>query len=155
MTHAETVLASCGRWRAAWSPPDRRPIYEWARENLILPDTYSKAGPFQPSGWMMPVLDARQKMRVRRVHLRKAVQQAGTLVADVWLQWLINNDPGPASWTMQKDDAMAIHLKTRVWPMMLACKQTAAKLPPDPAWGSVTATVAAFDNVTSLAWSLF
>lgn len=131
MTHAESVLSSCDRWAAAWSPPDRRPIYEWARENIILPDSYSKAGPFQPSGWMLPVFDALQNMRVRRVHLRKAVQQAGTLVADVWLQWIINNDPGPVSWTMQKDDAMGIHLKTRVWPTMEACKATRAKLPPE------------------------
>ena len=131
MTHAESILASCERWRAAWHPPDRRTIYAWAEENVVLPDTYSKAGPFRASGWMLPVFDALQDQKVRRVHLRKAVQQAGTLVADVWLQWLINNDPGPTSWTMQKDDAMEIHLKTRVWPTMMACAATRQKLPPE------------------------
>lgn len=130
MTHAEEILSNCSRWRSAWNPPDRRPIYEWARENIILPDTYSIAGPFRESAWMRPIFDDLQNLKIRRVHLRKAVQQGGTLLADIWCQWTINNDPGPGSWTMQTEEAMNKHLKACVWPMMeKGCLATAKKLP--------------------------
>jgi len=85
---------------------DRSPIYEWARKHIVLPESYATSGPFNVrlSPWLIPIFDALQNPLVRRVHFRKAVQIGGTLVADVWVPWLICNDAGPISWTMQTDE---------------------------------------------------
>jgi len=111
--------------------PDRSPIYEWARRNVQLPESYATPGPFNVrlSPWLVPIFDALQNPLVRRVHFRKAVQIGGTLVADVWLPWIIANDPGPISWTMQTDEMVEKHAKTRLWPLLERCRPVAAMLP--------------------------
>jgi hypothetical protein len=111
--------------------PDRAPIYDWARRNVQLPESYATPGPFNVrlSPWLVPIFDALQDPLVRRVHFRKAVQIGGTLVADVWLPWIIANDPGPISWTMQTDEMVERHAKTRLWPLLERCRPVAAMLP--------------------------
>ena len=111
--------------------PDRAPIYDWARRNVQLPESYATPGLFNVrlSPWLVPIFDALQDPLVRRVHFRKAVQIGGTLVADVWLPWIIANDPGPISWTMQTDDMVERHAKTRLWPLLERCRPVAAMLP--------------------------
>ena len=111
--------------------PDRAPIYDWARRNVQLPESYATPGPFNVrlSPWLVPIFDALQNPLVRRVHFRKAVQIGGTLVADVWLPWIIANDPGPISWTMQTDEMVEKHAKTRLWPLLERCRPVAAMLP--------------------------
>lgn len=111
--------------------PDRAPIYDWARRHVQLPESYATPGPFNVrlSPWLVPIFDALQDPLVRRVHFRKAVQIGGTLVADVWLPWIIANDPGPISWTMQTDDMVERHAKTRLWPLLERCRPVAAMLP--------------------------
>jgi hypothetical protein len=111
--------------------PDRAPIYDWARRHVQLPESYATPGPFNVrlSPWLVPIFDALQDPLVRRVHFRKAVQIGGTLVADVWLPWIIANDPGPISWTMQTDEMVEKHAKTRLWPLLERCRPVAAMLP--------------------------
>lgn len=111
--------------------PDRSPIYDWARSNVYLPESYATPGPFnvRTTPWLIPIFDALQNPLVRRVHFRKAVQMGGTLVADVWIPWLIVNDPGPISWTMQTEDMMQAHAKTRLNPVLERCKPVARLLP--------------------------
>jgi hypothetical protein len=111
--------------------PDRSPIYDWARRHVQLPESYATPGPFNVrlSPWLVPIFDALQNPLVRRVHFRKAVQIGGTLVADVWLPWIIANDPGPISWTMQTDEMVEKHAKTRLWPLLERCRPVAAMLP--------------------------
>ena len=111
--------------------PDRAPIYDWARRNVQLPESYATPGPFNVrlSPWLVPIFDALQDPLVRRVHFRKAVQIGGTLVADVWLPWIVANDPGPISWTMQTDEMVEKHAKTRLWPLLERCRPVAAMLP--------------------------
>ena len=111
--------------------PDRSPIYDWARNNVYLPESYATPGPFnvRTTPWLIPIFDALQNPLVRRVHFRKAVQMGGTLVADVWIPWLIVNDPGPISWTMQTEDMMQAHAKTRLNPVLERCKPVARLLP--------------------------
>jgi len=111
--------------------PDRQPVYEWARQHVQLPEAYATSGPFNAriSPWLIPVFDALQDPLVRRVHFRKAVQIGGTLIADVWVPWLICNDPGPISWTMQTDEMVERHAKSRLNPLLERCKPVAALLP--------------------------
>lgn len=111
--------------------PDRSPIYEWARKHVQLPESYATPGPFnvRVSPWLVPIFDALQNPLVRRVHFRKAVQIGGTLVADVWIPWVLANDPGPISWTMQTDEMVEKHCKSRLNPLLERCKPVAKMLP--------------------------
>jgi len=111
--------------------PDRSPIYEWARKNIILPESYATSGPFNVkiSPWLIPIFDALQNPFIRRVHFRKAVQIGGTLIADIWIPWIIANDAGPISWTMQTDEMIDKHAKSRLNPLLERCKPVAKMLP--------------------------
>lgn len=126
MTDVEAVL---GRFQ--FSKPDRSPIYEWARKHVVLPESYATGGPFNVriTPWLIPIFDALQDPIVRRVHFRKAVQIGGTLVADIWIPWLICNDAGPISWTMQTEDMVERHCKSRLNPLLERCKPVARMLP--------------------------
>jgi hypothetical protein len=126
MTEAEKVL---GSFRLPM--PDRSPIYEWARKHITLPESYAQPGPFsvRTTPWLVPIFDALQNPLVRRVHFRKAVQIGGTLVADVWIPWVIANDPGPISWTMQTDEMVERHAKSRLNPLLERCRPVASMLP--------------------------
>ena len=92
MTEVEQTLAAFRLPR-----PDRSPIYDWARKHVVLPESYATPGPFHArlTPWLLPIFDALRDPLVRRVHFRKAVQVGGTLVADVWVPWILVNDPGP------------------------------------------------------------
>jgi len=126
MTEAEQTLAAFRLPR-----PDRSPIYDWARKHVVLPESYATPGPFHArlTPWLLPIFDALRDPLVRRVHFRKAVQVGGTLVADVWVPWILVNDPGPISWTMQTDDMVERHAKSRLNPLLERCKPVAAMLP--------------------------
>jgi hypothetical protein len=124
------VEARLGR-RFVFPRPDRAPIYEWARRHIVLPESYATSGPFNAkiTPWLMPIFDALQDPLIRRVHFRKAVQIGGTLVADIWIPWLICNDAGPISWTMQTDEMVEKHCKSRLNPLLERCKPVARLLP--------------------------
>nr|QSE37099.1 MAG: terminase large subunit [Caudoviricetes sp.] len=126
MSDVQNILE---KWRLP--RPDRSPIYEWARKHVVLPESYATPGPFNAklTPWLLPIFDALQDPLVRRVHFRKAVQVGGTLVADVWIPWVIVNDPGPISWTMQTEDMVERHAKSRLNPILERCKPVASMLP--------------------------
>lgn len=98
-------------WRDAWRGPDRRPIYEWAKEYIRLPAAYTIQGNFNPdvSRHLLPIMDALQDDTIRRVTLMKPTRGAGTLVADIWVPWIVANDPGPIQWNMQTDPIAEDH----------------------------------------------
>lgn len=111
--------------------PDRSPIYAWARRHVVLPESYAIPGHFNVtlSPWLVPIFDALQDDSVRVVTVSKSIQSAGTLIADVWVPWLIVNCPGPISWTMHTDDMVERHAKTRLNPILERCKPVADLLP--------------------------
>lgn len=110
---------------------DRRPIYEWARQHVVLPQSYAVSGGFdvRTSPWLIAIFDALQHGGIRQVHFRKGIQVGGTLIADVLVPWIIVNDPGPISMTMHVDDMMERHAKMRLNPVLETCKPVAALLP--------------------------
>lgn len=119
------------RWRAP-SPPDRRPIYEWVRDNLEeLPEVYAIRGRFdvRNSPWLIEPFHSMQDPRIRRTSVLKAVQSAGTLLAELTTLWRIVNDPGPMTFTTQSDEMAALEAKTRLWPLMERCPAVARLLP--------------------------
>lgn len=113
------------------TPPDRRPIYEWARENVKLVGSYAEPGFFDVnrSPWLIPIFDALQNRRVRQVVVRKCVRGGGTLVFDVWLPWVVANDPGPLMYISATDKLAKRQAERRNLPTLKACKLVAPLLP--------------------------
>jgi hypothetical protein len=115
-------------------PRDRRPIYEWAGENLKqLPPVLTVPGPFSVEGsrHFCGPFDALQSDAVRQVVIRKPVRGGGTLISDVWHCWTRANDPGPMMSIFQTDVLAKDHAKHRLIWMMRHCADIAAVLSAD------------------------
>lgn len=114
-----------------YSKRDPLPIYEWAHKHVHLVGNYATKGAFdvQLSPWLIPVFDALQDDTVRTVTFIKGIQIGGTLLADVYIPWIIVNDPGPITFTMHVDDKVQEHAKTRLNPVLDNCKPVARLLP--------------------------
>ena len=110
---------------------DNSKIWQWARRNIVLPESYAIPGPFNVdlSPWLIDIFDALQTDTIRTVTVSKSIQSGGTLIADVWVPWLIINQPGPISWTMHTDDMVERHAKTRLNPILDRCAPVARILP--------------------------
>lgn len=111
--------------------PDRRPIYEWAGDYVNLVGSYIKPGKFEISysPYLIPIFDALQNHRVREVVIRKCVRGGGTMVFDVWLQWVIVNDPGPLSYITATDDLAKRNAERKNLPTLKANKLIAPIMP--------------------------
>jgi hypothetical protein len=107
-------------WHLAWQPRDRRPIYEWAKENVFLQPPLTRTGPFDVSlsRQFIAAFDALQNDRVREVNILAPVRDGKTLIADVWLPWLIVNAPGPFRWVFQDEKAAEDQEEHRVKPIL-------------------------------------
>jgi len=111
-------------WKAGCTPPDRRPIYEWAREHITLPNAFTITGPYNPdySRRFLDIFDALKSDTVRNVIVKKPVRGGGTMIGDIWLPWVIANDPGPFMFLMQSDKVARAHTDTRTKPIMENCE---------------------------------
>lgn len=111
----------CGLFRAR----DRRPIYEWAHDNLTeLPPTLTIRGAFSvdSSRHFIASFDALKDERVRQVVVRKPLRGGGTLISDVWHCWTRATDPGPAMAIFQSDKIATDHATHRLIWMMTHCE---------------------------------
>lgn len=90
------------------TPPDTREIWEWVEQEGELPNVYAVPGKLDlsPVPWIKDVFRALKSRRVRQVTVMAAVQCLKTLIGELWLVWLIKNDPGPTQW-VQRDDTEA------------------------------------------------
>lgn len=104
-------------WRTWWAKPDRRPIYAWARDHIVLPEgAYAIPGPFDVtrSRYLIEPFDAIHDECVREITANGAVQTGKTLLADISIPYFVANDPGAMMWTFQSDKDAAEHVLTRV-----------------------------------------
>lgn len=110
---------------------DRSPIWEWAGRHINLPEAYAISGQFSVlnSPWMIDVFKALQNPAIRTVSYIKGIQTGGSLIYDVWIPWILANDPGPVTLTMHTADVMERHMKTRLNPVMERCEPVLRMLP--------------------------
>lgn len=116
-----------------WQKPDRRPIYEWAEENVTLPPALTKNGPFRiaESRHLIAPFEALADDHVREVVVVAPIRGAKTLIPDIWLPWCVVNDPGSFMWIMQTDPIVTQHMEGRTFPILEACNQTRSLFPQD------------------------
>jgi hypothetical protein len=112
-------------------PRDRRPVYEWAAEHVIMPAVLTGKGTYNPyiSRHHHAVFDALEDDYVTTVVLQKPVRGGGTLISDVWHVSARARDPGPAMVVLQDEKMAGDHAETRLIPMFKSCEATARVLP--------------------------
>jgi Phage terminase large subunit (GpA) len=113
--------------------PDRRPIYEWAHDNLEMPACLPIKGKFDVhrSRHFIGPFDALADDHVRQVVILKPLRGGGTLISDIWHCWCRANDPGPAMVVLQNDNEAKQHCEERLMLMMTGCDPIKPLLPSD------------------------
>ena len=114
-------------WRRAWTPPDRRSWYEWAAANVDLQGQYKTTGPFSiaDSRHLIFPFELLARDEVRMVNVLKGIQSGGTLLGDIFFQYVFGNAPGPYQATFQTDDDSEQHYLTRIEPTSRASANAA------------------------------
>lgn len=110
-------------WANAFAPLDRRPIYEWAADEVMMPTIITKRDPktgrftIEGSAHFKAPLEALQHGRVRGVRILKPVRGGGTLIADLYVPWAISQDNASVLWVFQNDAIAKRHAETRQKPI--------------------------------------
>lgn len=112
---------------------DRRPIYEWAHDHLTNPPTLAQDKnrhfDVSTSRHFLSIFDALKSDRVREVNLMAPPRSGKSLIADVFVPWVVCEDPCGILWILQ-DEAMAnSHAELRAMPTLKSVAQVRAMLP--------------------------
>jgi phage terminase large subunit GpA-like protein len=111
--------------------PDRRPIYEWARDNVADIPGSPIRGRFdiRNSPWLKRPFETLTDPLCRHTTLIAPVQTGKTLLAELAVAYRLANDPGPCSFTFQSDEMAAMEAKTRLMPLLDSIPAVARLLP--------------------------
>lgn len=114
MNTAEYLIES---YRAGWGVPFRGEIYEYGRQ-IDLQNGYALKGNFEVerSRYLIEPFKALRDPRIRQVVIIKAVQTGGSLLADIWVPYIIRWDPGELLWLFQDDDFAGKYMDERFIP---------------------------------------
>jgi hypothetical protein len=107
-------------WESSFRRRDLRPIYEWSRYNTDLQPPLTITGPFDVdrSRHFIKPLEALQSDRVREVNILKPVRGGGTLMADIYIAWARENNPGPTLFLLQTDPVADEHFQNILMPTL-------------------------------------
>jgi hypothetical protein len=113
-------------YRRGWALPFRGEIYEYAAD-LDLQNGYAIKGHFDVSRskYLIAPFRSVRHPRIRQVVILKAVQLGGSLVADLYVPFTIEHDPGDTLWLFQDDDFAAQYMKERFLPLLRRTKSLA------------------------------
>lgn len=121
-------------YRKAWADPDRRPIYDWARENIYLPSaTYTLSGEFQvdTSRWLIDIFDALQDDLTEFVTVIAPPRTGKSMIPDIWIPSVVVRDPGTVQWLLQSGDVVKDYAESRIQPVLRSCPGIEAIWPDD------------------------
>lgn len=107
-------------WSDVCTPTDTREIYQWAAEEGELPAAYAVSGRFDISTvpFLKEPFHALRSPIVRNVVCMSGVQCLKTLIGELWLLWLVANDPGPTQWLQPDDEEAREHAEERFVPLI-------------------------------------
>jgi phage terminase large subunit GpA-like protein len=120
-------------WRDSWRPPDRRPAWQWAEDNV-------KAIPYSPtpggfrsvnSPWIRRPLEALTDVTIRKVQIVAGIQASKTLGSEIGSCHIVANLPGPMLWLDQKDEEASDELESRLKPLWRNTPEVRKLLPGD------------------------
>lgn len=114
-------------WLAAFLPPARPTIAEWARDNIILPDRINAdPGPFVPRSYQRGLMDAVEHTETTVLMLASQVGKSAVLDAALLHSFAI--DPGPALHVSPTDAKATDFLRDRLRPTIKASPNVATLL---------------------------
>jgi len=114
----------------AWAPFDRRPIFEWAAENISLPADYGIEGPFhvEKSRYLIEPFLAVHNDAVRMVTIQAAVQTGKSLIGDLSIAHAICNAPRNLHWNFPTDEQAKNYADRRAMKLFRHCSATRRRL---------------------------
>lgn len=94
---------------------DTREIYDWAAENVDLPNCYAVTGRFEidRAPYLRDVFHALRNRSIREVVAYSSVQSLKTLAGELWLLHTIAENPGPTQWLQTTDEDAKEHAEER------------------------------------------
>jgi len=117
---------------AAWSAPDRRPIHEWAMENVILPHGagYALTGRlnFTGSEYLIEPLRANGDDSIRSSTIQKGVQTGGSVTGDITVAHLICTRPQNLYWNFPTEKQADAYAQRRAMKFLRACPIVAERI---------------------------
>lgn len=117
-------------WHKGFSKIDRQEIWEWAGSHVTLPNSYAIPGSFSVSRskYMLEPLRKLNDYTTRQVILQCAVQTGKSLLADLYVPYVITNNPGNILLLHQDDDLSKKYVTSRLIPIINRCESARNKL---------------------------
>lgn len=114
-------------------PPDRRPPWQWAEENVEVDRTSIFSGKWKSatSPWVREVMEAWADHKVTDIGIMCSAQSAKTQTLLCALPWSICEDPGPTLWVMASRDDVVEFAANRLMPTLERCKALRKLMPKD------------------------
>lgn len=114
-------------------PPDRRPPWRWAEENIAAIPYSPVPGRFRSdnSPWVREVMEAIVDPRVKLVSIIASVQSSKTTVPELTLCYIIKNLPGPCLWLDQTDEDAKDQSESRLQKLFEECQAVKDLFPKD------------------------
>jgi len=135
ITYQKELLSS---FVESFNPPFTGSVYQWCNQNVDLPQAYRYTGRFDVSlsPYLVQPFDDLLDPRVKMVNLIGATQIGKSLLAELYIPFIICNDAGPVLRLHQSDEMAHTFMETRLLPLlrntppvakMLAGNRNAAK----------------------------
>lgn len=120
-------------FKRGWKPPDRRPPWKWAEDNIRVDKTSPFPGKWrsETSPWVRELMEVFADNRVESISVMCSSQSAKTQTIICLLAWAISEDPGPCMWVMAAQDEAKTFAKTRLMPTLEDCAPVAELFPQD------------------------
>jgi len=126
----ETISAA---WSAAFAAKDRRPIYEWAADNVTLPAVLTRSGRFDvsTSRHFIAPFEAIADDRVREVNVCAPPRSGKTLLADISIPWFVDIAGASVLFVIQTEEMAKSHAELRTMPLLKSVPSIAGMMPAD------------------------
>ena len=110
-------------FKAACRTPDRRPVWQWCEEHVVVDATSPMPGRWRSdnSPWVREIMECFQDNRVSDITVLCAAQSAKTQTLMNCACWAIAEDPGPALWVTAARDEAGQFIADRFYPTLTSC----------------------------------
>lgn len=129
MIHPRIISA----WESATEPKDRRPLHEWAKDNVQLFPPLTRTGflDVSTSRQLIAPMSALDDDHVREVNVMAPPRSGKSLIGDAWLPSTVKRDPGQFRFIMQDDKVAKEHMESRILKTLKAVPGVDFLLPTD------------------------
>lgn len=115
----------------SWTPADRRDLFDWCYDNVVLAGSYAKPGRLNltTSPWLRRPAESLMNHRVQRVNLLAGVQTFKSGLGQAYNQYRISEDPAQIMHNFQTEDVAKDMWRKRIEPTMEASRATREIMP--------------------------